>query len=356
MVNLFENVSEMGHEQVLFCHGKDPDIKAIIAIHDTTLGPAMGATRLYPYANEEAALNDALRLSRGMTYKAACANIPAGGGKAVIIAKPEQKTDELLRAYGQFIQKLNGRFITGQDINLTPADVRTISQETRFVVGVEEKSGGPAPVTAWGVFLGIKAAAQFQLKTVDLQGIKVAVQGLGNVGKNVCQHLYENGAKLYVTDISPEKAEEIRNLYGATVVEPDEIFSQDVDIFSPCAMGGILNSQTIPQLRASIIAGAANNQLGQEKLHGQMLTDKGITYCPDYVINAGGLINVYNEMIGYNEEKAFQQVNNIYDTLLEIFTRAHERGITTNDASKLIAEDRIMKARKSTQQLMKAAA
>lgn len=350
MVNLFENVSEMGHEQVLFCHGKDPDIKAIIAIHDTTLGPAMGATRLYPYPNEEAALNDALRLSRGMTYKAACANIPAGGGKAVIIAKPEHKTEELLRAYGQFIERLNGRFITGQDMNLTPEDVRTINKETRYVVGVEEKSGGPAPVTAWGVFLGIKAATEFQLKTGDLKGVKVAVQGLGNVGKSVCQHLYEHGAKLYVTDISSEKAAEVKHLFGATVVEPDEIYSQNVEIFSPCAMGGILNSQTIPQLRAKIIAGAANNQLGQEKLHGQMITDKDITYCPDYVINAGGLINVYNEMIGYNEEKAFQQVENIYDTLLEIFSRAQQRGITTNDASKQIAEDRIMKVRQSKQQ------
>ncbi|MBF2065423.1 MAG: tryptophan dehydrogenase ScyB [Calothrix sp. C42_A2020_038] len=344
-MNLFDNVSEMGHEQVLFCHGKDPDIKAIIAIHDTTLGPAMGATRLYPYANEEAALKDALRLSRGMTYKAACANIPAGGGKAVIIANPKHKTDDLLHAYGRFIQRLNGRFITGQDMNLTPEDVRTISKETKYVVGVEEKSGGPAPVTAWGVFLGIKAAIKYQLKTVDLQGIKVAIQGLGNVGKYLCQHLYEHGAKLYVTDVSYEKTQEVKHIFGATVVEPEEIYSQDADIFSPCAIGGILNSQTIPQIRASIIAGAANNQLGQEKLHGRMLSDRNITYCPDYVINAGGLINVYNEMIGYNEEVAFQQVNSIYDTLLEIFTRAEQDSITTNDAAKQIAEDRISKAK-----------
>jgi leucine dehydrogenase len=352
MVNLFENVSDMGHEQVLFCHGKDPDIKAIIAIHDTSLGPAMGATRLYPYPNEEAALKDALRLSRGMTYKAACANIPVGGGKAVIIAKPEQKTNELLHAYGRFIERLNGRFITGQDMNLTPDDVRTISQETRYVVGVEEKSGGPAPVTAWGVFLGVRAAVQFQLKSVDLQGIKVAVQGLGNVGKNLCQHLYEHGAKIYATDISYEKALEVKHLFGAVIVEPDEIYSQDVDIFSPCAMGGILNSTTIPKLNASIIAGAANNQLGQEKLHGQMITDKDIVYCPDYVINAGGLINVYNEMIGYNEEKAFQQVNNIYDTLLEIFSRAKQHQITTNEAAKQLAEDRILQGRKNKNQPM----
>jgi leucine dehydrogenase len=344
-VNLFETVTEMGHEQVLFCHGKDPDIKAIIAIHDTSLGPAMGATRLLPYANEDAALKDALRLSRGMTYKAACAGIPVGGGKAVIIANPENKNADLFRAYGRFIERLNGRFITGQDVNLTPDDVRTISQETRYVVGVEERSGGPAPVTAWGVFLGLKAAVESRLQTSDLNGLKVAVQGLGNVGQNLCRHLHEHGAKLFVTDISKEKTEEVKRLFGATVVEPEEIYSQDVDVLSPCALGGILNSETIPHIKASVIAGAANNQLGVELLHGQMLTAKEILYAPDYVINAGGLINVYNEMIGYDEERAFQQVRNIYDTLLEIFDRAQKQDITTNDASKQLAEDRIRKAR-----------
>ncbi|MCG6133457.1 MAG: tryptophan dehydrogenase ScyB [Nostoc sp. LLA-1] len=343
---LFETVKEMGHEQVLFCHGKDPDIKAIIAIHDTTLGPAMGATRLLPYVNEEAALKDALRLSRGMTYKAACANIPAGGGKAVIIANPENKTDDLLRAYGRFVDSLNGRFITGQDVNITPQNVRTIAQETNYVVGVSEKSGGPAPITAMGVFLGIKAAVEFRLHTKNLTGLKVAVQGLGNVGKNLCQHLHENGMQLFVSDVNPAKTAEIRRLFGATVVEPDEIYSLDVDIFAPCALGGMLNSESIPLLKAPIIAGAANNQLGDEQTHSQMLTEKGIIYCPDYVINAGGLINVYNEMIGYDEEKAFQQVNNIYDTLLAIFDIAKQQQITTNEASKRLAEARIMNARK----------
>lgn len=345
-MNLFETVEEMGHEQVLYCHGKDPDIKAIIAIHDTSLGPAMGATRMLPYVNEEAALKDALRLSRGMTYKAACANIPVGGGKAVIIADPEKKTEELFRAYGRFVERLEGRFITGQDVNLTPEDVRTISKETNYVVGVEEKSGGPAPITARGVFLGIKAAVKFHLQSENVEGLKVAVQGLGNVGRNLCQNLHENGAKLIVTDISPEKTEEVKRTFGATIVEPDEIYSQDVDVFSPCALGGILNSQTINSIQARIIAGAANNQLATEVIHGQMITEKGILYCPDYVINAGGLINVYNEMIGYNEEKAFQQLYNIYDTLLEIFARAKQQGITTNEASKQLADERIMNARK----------
>ncbi|GBE91876.1 tryptophan dehydrogenase ScyB [Nostoc cycadae] len=344
-MQLFETVREMGHEQILYCHGKNPDIRAIIAIHDTSLGPAMGATRLYPYINEEAALKDALRLSRGMTYKAACANIPAGGGKAVIIANPTDKTDDMLRAYGRFVESLKGRFITGQDVNITPQDVRTIQQETNHVVGVEEKSGGPAPITALGVFLGIKAAVEFRWQTQRLEGMRVAVQGLGNVGKNLCQHLYENGVQLFVSDIRPEKTVEIKNLFGATVVEPEEIYGLDVDIFSPCAMGGIINSQTIPQIQAKIIAGAANNQLENERLHGQRLIEKGILYSPDYVINAGGIINVYNEMIGYDEDKAFKQVNNIYDTLLKIFGIAYQQGITTNDASKRLAEERILQAR-----------
>jgi leucine dehydrogenase len=345
-VKLFETVNEMGHEQVLFCHGKDPDIKAIIAIHDTSIGPAMGATRLLPYVNEEVALKDALRLSRGMTYKAACANIPVGGGKAVIIAKPEHKTEDLLRAYGRFVESLQGRFITGQDMNLTPQDIRVINKETKHVVGVEEKSGGPAPVTAWGVIQGIKAAAQFRLQAGQLKGLKVAVQGLGNVGQNVCQYLHEHGASLYVTDVNSEKAEQVKRLFGAKIVEPNEIYSLDVDVFSPCAFGGILNSDTIPNIRATIIAGAANNQLDNEIIHGMMLAEKQILYCPDYVINSGGLINVYNEMIGYDEKKVFQQINGIYDTLLAIFTLAQHKKITTNDAAKQLAEDRIISARK----------
>ncbi|MFS0514065.1 tryptophan dehydrogenase ScyB [Nostoc sp. UIC 10607] len=342
-MKLFETVREMGHEQVLFFNDTNPDIKVIIAIHNTNLGPAMGATRLFPYVNEEAALKDALRLSRGMTYKAACANIPAGGGKAVIIAKPEHKTEELLRAYGRFVDSLKGRFITGQDMNITPQDVRVIGQETKYVVGVSEKSGGPAPITAQGVFLGIKAAVEFHLPNQGFDGLKVAVQGLGNVGKNLCRQLYEHGVKLFVSDINPDKAEEVKRLFGATVVEADEIYSLNVDVFSPCAFGGILNSQTIPLLQAKIIAGAANNQLENEIVHGKMLAEKGILYAPDYVINAGGLINVYNEMIGYNEEKAFRQLNNIYDTLLEIFDISQKQQITTNEASKQLGEARIKK-------------
>jgi leucine dehydrogenase len=344
-VKIFETIEEMGHEQVLFCHGQNPNIKAIIAIHDTGLGPAMGATRMLPYVNEAAALKDVLRLSRGMTYKAACANIPVGGGKAVIIANPEEKSEELFEAYGRFIESLNGRFITGQDVNITPQDVCTIRRQTSHVVGTSEKSGGPAPITARGVLLGIKAAVKFRLQNQGLEGLKVAIQGLGNVGGNLCKYLYEHGVDLYVTDVSSAKAEQAASLYKAKVVAPDEIYGLEVDVFAPCALGGILNSDTIPQIKAPIVAGAANNQLENEQLHSQALKSMGILYCPDYVINGGGLINVYNEMIGYDETKAFQQLNNIYDTLLEIFAIAHQAEITTYEASRHLAQERISKAK-----------
>ncbi|WP_013322485.1 tryptophan dehydrogenase ScyB [Gloeothece verrucosa] len=343
-MKLFETVSEMGHEQVLFCHDKARNLKAIIAIHNTNLGSAMGATRLWPYLSEADALRDVLRLSRGMTYKAACANIPMGGGKAVIIANPQDKNDELLRAYGRFVNSLNGRFITGQDVNLSPEDVRQIYKETQYVVGRSEKSGGPAPMTAMGVLLGIKAAVEFRMQQTNLEGLTVAVQGLGNVGQNLCKHLHEHKVKLFVSDIDAKKAEKMQQLYGATVVESKEIYNLDVDIFSPCALGAIINSSTIPLLKAKIIAGAANNQLENEVLHSRLLEDKGILYCPDYVINAGGLINVYHEMIGYEEEKAFTHLNSIYNTLLQIFSLAKSQEITPYEAAQKIAENRIMNA------------
>jgi leucine dehydrogenase len=343
-VELFETVTQMGHEQVVFCHNPELNLKAIIAIHDASLGSAMGATRLWPYASEADALRDVLRLSRGMTYKAACANIPVGGGKAVIIADPKAKTSELLRAYGRFVDSLNGRFITGQDVNLSPSDVREICQETKYVVGVLEKSGGPASITAHGVLFGIKAAVEFGLQK-GLDELKIAIQGLGNVGSNLCKLLYEKGATLFVTDINPERTAEIKRLYKATVVDPDEIYSLDVDVFCPCALGATLNDSTIPLLKASIVAGAANNQLENEQLHSKLLKSKGILYCPDYVINAGGLINVYNEMIGYEEDKAFKQLNGIYNTLLEIFNIAEQQDITTFEAAQKLAEERIKKAR-----------
>lgn len=345
-MNLFETTQKMGHEQIVFCHDNKTNLKAIIAIHDAGLGSAMGATRLWPYASEEEALKDALRLSRGMTYKAACAGIPVGGGKAVIIAKPEHKTDEMLETYGRFVDSLNGRFITGQDVNLCPEDVRTIRRETRHVVGVSEQAGGPAVTTALGVFLGIKAAVEFRFANKELNQIKVAVQGGGNVGKNLCHHLHQAGVEIFVTDLNRERTEEIKQLYGATIVEPEEIYSLDVDVFAPCALGGVINCKTLLLLQAPIIAGCANNQLEDEVLHTKIMESKEILYCPDYVINAGGLINVYGEMIGANDQQIIERVSKIYDTLLEIFFKGKREKITTYEAAKTLAEERIIKAKK----------
>lgn len=348
-MKLFETIREMGHEQVLFCHDQDANFKAIIAIHDSSLGRAMGGTRLWPYESEEAALRDVLNLSHAMTYKAACANIPVGGGKAVIMANPENKTDELLESYGRFIESLKGRFITGQDVNISPQDVQVMHRETNYLAGLSEQAGGPAETTAIGVLVGIKAAAEFHLGRKKLEGLKVAVQGVGNVGKILCRYLHEHEVKLFVSDISSERTEEIRKNYGATVVDSQEIYSLDVDVFAPCALGGILKTSTISQLQAPIIAGSANNQLKDEELHSQFLESKGILYCPDYVINAGGLINVYNEMIGVGEDETLRQVHSIYNTLFEIFHKAQQERVTTQEASKRLAKERIQQARALSQ-------
>ena len=340
-MQLFDMTENKGHEQILFCQDEESGLRSIIAIHDTSPGMAMGATRLWPYASEAAALRDALRLSRGMTYKAACANIPVGGGKAVIIADPNAKTPELLRAYGRFINRLNGRFVTGQDVNLNAQDVREINKETTHVVGTQEHSGGPVAATALGVLRGIQAALQFQRGTSDLLGLKVAVQGLGNVGGALCKHLHERGAKLFVADIDPARAAAVAQMYGAIAVDPALIYTLDTDIFSPCAMGAILNATTIPQLRASIVAGSANNQLAEEQSDADLLSENEILYCPDYVINGGGLINVYHEMIGYEEERAMRHVEGIYDTLTEIFEQSQHLDISSYQSAHRIGDRRI---------------
>ncbi len=356
-MKLFELTETTGHEQVLFYRDRPSGLKAIIAIHDASPGTAMGATRLWPYATEAAALHDVLRLSRGMTYKAACANIPVGGGKAVIIADPDQKSNELLRAYGRFVESLKGRFITGQDMNLTAQDVRQIQQETQHVVGTQERGGGPIAATALGVLLGIQAAVESQRNQAHLRGLTVAVQGLGNVGSLLCEHLHEQGAKLFVSDIDATRVEAMRTKYGAVAIAPQDIYAQPVDIFSPCAMGGILNDQTIPQLKASIVAGSANNQLAEEQRDSQMLEDKGILYCPDYVINAGGLINVYHEKIGYDEIQAFRHVQGISSTLKQIFRQSQERAIATHVSAHYLANVRIASANshRASHQLLKTA-
>jgi leucine dehydrogenase len=344
MNSLFSQVETMGHEQIVYCHDPKSGLRAIIGIHDTTLGPALGGTRLWAYDNEEDALRDVLRLSRGMTYKAACAGLSLGGGKAVIIARPEQKTEAMFRAFGRFVNSLGGRYITAEDVNTCVTDMNNVRMETRFVTGVSPALGGsgdPSPVTALGVFAGLKAAVEYRLGKKDLRGLKVAVQGVGNVGRYLCGYLAEQGVKLYVSDISVDRLKEVERAHGATVVGQDEIYGLDVDVFAPCALGGILNSKTLPLLKAPIVAGGANNQLEDEKVHGQILKERRIVYCPDYVINAGGLINVYNELLGYDREKALSEAKSIGNSISAILHDAEKEGITTQEASGRFAERRI---------------
>ncbi len=341
-MEVFKHIEAMGHEQVSFCHDRESGLKAIIAIHNTNLGPAMGGTRLFPYASEEDALKDVLRLSRAMTYKAACANIPAGGGKGVIIANPDQKTEELFEAYGNFVETFKGRFITGEDLNIAVEDVRQMSRQTDYIVGLLERYGGLGRATAIGISAGIKAAVEFYWGRKNLHGLKVAVQGVGKVGKNLCQILSEQGVELFVSDPISERVEEARRLYQANIVDIEAIYDLDVDIFSPCALGGIVNSATISMLKAAIVAGSANNQLENEEIHSRMLAEQNIIYCPDYVINAGGLINVYDEMMGIEENVSLERVRKIANTLMEVFKIARENRITTLEASKRLAEKRFV--------------
>jgi leucine dehydrogenase len=341
----FETITEMGHEQVVFCHDKATGLKAIIAIHDTTLGPALGGTRMWDYANTDAALFDVLRLSRGMTYKAACAGLNLGGGKAVIIGDAKKiKSEALFRAFGRFVNSQGGRYITAEDVNINVNDIEQVAAETPYVTGVTSRPGGsgdPSPVTAWGVFHGIRASVKQRLGKDNIKGLKVAVQGCGAVGRYLCQYLHEAGAHLIVSDIDQEKVNALVAAHGAKAVEGHAIYGVDADVFAPCALGAIVNDETIPMFKFPIIAGGANNQLLDEHKHGKILRDKNILYAPDYVINAGGLINVYNELRGYNAEVARNQAAGIYNTLLTIYSEADKQGISTHAASNAVAERRI---------------
>ncbi|NDE16340.1 Glu/Leu/Phe/Val dehydrogenase [bacterium] len=346
---IFGLVESMGHEQVVFCHDKASGLKAIIGIHDTTLGPALGGTRMWDYASDEDALVDVLRLSRGMTYKAACAGLNLGGGKAVIIGDAKKiKSEALFRAFGRFVNSLGGRYITAEDVNINVNDIEQVAAETRFVTGISSRPGGsgdPSPVTAWGVYSGIRAAVKHRLGKDSLHGMRVAVQGVGAVGKYLCGYLAKDMVKLVVTDVDPAKVDYAVKEFGATAVRDTDIYSADVDVFAPCALGAIINDETIPLLKAKIVAGGANNQLLNEERHGSALVERNILYAPDYVINAAGLINVYNELIGYNAEVARKQAGNIYHTLSSVFADADKRGIPTGKASDLFAERRIASVR-----------
>ncbi|MCB9667921.1 MAG: Glu/Leu/Phe/Val dehydrogenase [Alphaproteobacteria bacterium] len=342
----FVQMTEMGHEQVLFCRDDVVGLKAIIAIHDTTLGPALGGCRLYDYASEQDALTDVLRLSRGMTYKAAVAGLDLGGGKSVIIGDPSIKSEALFRAFGRHIESLNGRYYTAEDMNTNVRDMDFIRRETRFVTGAGAHVGGsgdPSPVTAWGVFHGIRACLEVKFGSPSVEGRKIAIQGLGNVGRHLAGYLHERGAKLVFSDINARRVGEMIETYGGSAVEGDAFYTADVDVLAPCAIGGIVNRLTIPGIKAPIVCGGANNILGDEVRDGEALVERGIVYAPDYVVNAGGLINVYSELKRWPAQKAMEDAAEIFNTTKAILNRAANEGITTTAASNRIAEDRIAK-------------
>jgi leucine dehydrogenase len=344
--SVFSRTAEMGHEQVVFCQDEATGLKAIIAIHNTVLGPALGGTRMWNYATDEEALVDVLRLSRGMTYKAAISGLNLGGGKAVIIGDPAKlKNEAFMRRFGRFVDSLGGRYITAEDVNMKTRDMEYVHLETDFVTGIPESMGGsgdPSPVTAYGVYMGMKATAKHVYGADSLSGKAVVVQGVGQVGMYLVDHLTKEGAKVFISDIDEEKLAKVSQRSGAQVVSMDEVYDLDIDIYAPCALGATLDDDTIPRLKASIIAGGANNQLKEEKRHGYMLIDRGITYAPDFLINAGGLINVGAEYYGpYNREKAHLDAEKIYDTTLAILKMADEESISTQEAAIKIAEKRI---------------
>lgn len=344
--SVFSPITEMGHEQVVFCHDKATGLKAIIAIHNTVLGPALGGTRMWNYISEYEAYTDVLRLSRGMTYKAAISGLNIGGGKAVIIGDADtMKTEAFMRRFGKFVESLGGKYITAEDVNMKTRDMEYIGMETKHVTGLPETMGGsgdPSPVTAYGTYIGMKATAKKVYGSDSLKDKKIMVQGVGQVGMYLIEHLTKEGAKVSISDISEKKTAALANQYKVDVVAPADVYTADMDIYAPCALGATLNDDTIPKLKCSIIAGAANNQLKNEKRHGYMLVDRGIAYAPDFLINAGGLINVYNEYLGgYSRERSYQQAEKIYDTCLQIFDVARDRDITTQEAAIEIAETRI---------------
>lgn len=348
---VFEKMGSMQHEQVVFCHDPAVGLKAIIAIHDTTLGPALGGCRMWDYSSEGEAIEDVLRLSRGMTYKAAVAGLNLGGGKAVIMGPTSLKSEGLFRAFGRFVQNLNGRYITAEDVNISVADIEAVAVETQYVTGTKSQpgaSGDPSPVTAIGVFSGIRAAVRQRLGKDSLQGIRVGVQGCGKVGSYLCELLAGEGAKLFISDIDANRCRTLAEKFGAEVVENRRLIGSDLDVFAPCALGAILNDETIPQLRCTIVAGGANNQLADEEKHGAALMQRNILYAPDYVINAGGLINVAYELKGYNKEAAINEAQGIYQTLLGIFRESLQQGISTRQASDRLAERRIKSVRSVT--------
>ncbi len=341
---IFETIARSGHEQVVFCQNQDAGLKAIIAIHNSVLGPALGGLRMWPYASEAEALDDVLRLSRGMTYKAAVAGLNLGGGKAVIIGDPKKdKSEALFRAFGRFVNSLGGRYMTAEDVGIDVNDMEFVLKETDFVTGVHQVHGGsgdPSPFTAYGTLQGLLASLKHQFGHEEVSEHTFAVQGVGHVGMEFVKLLREQGAKVYVTDISSELVERAVDQYGAVAVGLDEIYDTDADVYSPCALGGTVNEQTLPRLKCKIICGAANNQLASDEM-GDAVQKRGILYAPDYAVNAGGLMNVSLEIDGYNRERAMRMMRTIYHNLVRIFEISKTEGIPTYKAADRLAEDRI---------------
>ncbi|RKQ37740.1 Leu/Phe/Val dehydrogenase [Oceanobacillus halophilus] len=355
-MSIFVEMEKYDYEQVVFCQDKNSGLKAIIAIHDTTLGPALGGTRMWTYKSEEDAIEDALRLAKGMTYKNAAAGLNLGGGKTVIIGDPKKdKNPELFRAFGRYIQSLNGRYITAEDVGTTVEDMDLIHTETDFVTGVSPafgSSGNPSPITAYGVYMGMKASAKEAFGDDSLEGKVIAVQGVGSVAYSLCEHLHKEGAKLIVTDINKEAVKRAIDAFDATAVEPEDIYDTECDIYSPCALGATINDETINRIRAKVIAGSANNQL-KSAIHGDTIHEKGIIYAPDYIINAAGVINVADELNGYNRERVMKKVEIIYDNLQRVFDISKQENIPTYVAADRMAEERIKSVQASRRQFIR---
>ena len=344
---VFKHPEFDSHE--LVAHHADPKsgLRAIIAVHNTQLGKGLGGCRMWPYPSEDEALTDVLRLSRGMTYKAALAGLPQGGGKSVILGDPRRdKTPEMMRAMGRFVETLGGRYVVAEDSGTSVADIKLMAEHTRHVGGLADekaaaagRTGDPSPATAYGVFVGIQAAVRWKLQRADLKGLRVAIQGVGNVGYRLARHLHEAGAKLTVTDLHAPAVERCVKEFGATAVAMDAIFSADADVFAPCALGAIINDRTLPQLKATIVAGAANNQLAEPR-HDGLLALRGVLYAPDYVINAGGIIDIWHEESGYDEAKVRAHLERIGTTLTGIFERSKREQHPTGEIADRMAEEK----------------
>ena len=334
-------IANGNYEQVSSCVREEIGYRGLIAIHSTALGPAVGGTRFWNYASDQSALEDVLRLARGMTYKNALAGLPFGGGKSLIIGDSKTNNREaIFRTHGRFVETFGGRYITAEDVGTSPADMEYVRMETRHVAGLTNGSGDPSPITARGVFRGIQAAAKYLWDSDSLTERRVALQGCGHVGYHLAAHLHDAGAKLIVSDVDAEKARRLATDFGATVVEPEEIYGVEAEVFAPCALGAVVNDRTIPQLKAAMIAGAANNQL-LEARHGDELEARSILYAPDYVVNAGGIINGCRELLGWEPSYAASKVDEIYDTLMNIFRIAREERVPTYKAADRLAEQRL---------------